>query len=117
MALADKEFVLTNGNPDDQAKVWAVLKDVTAEVPGTVVSATADSVQLSVSEDAKASNKADFTVNMKTPLKTPPAVGAQIKVDGTFDSYTSNPSMITLKDGEIPAEKKPVAHRPVHRKQ
>lgn len=117
LALADKEFILTNGSPEDQQKVWAVLKGVEAAVPGTVVSATPDSIQLAVSEDAKASNKADFTVNMKTPLKTPPAPGAQIKVNATFDSYTSNPAMIILKDGEIPSEKKPVTHHPVHRKQ
>jgi tetratricopeptide (TPR) repeat protein len=119
LALGDKEFILANGSPEDQAKVWDVLKGVTAEVPGTVISATPDTIQLAVSDDAKASNKADFTVNMKTPLKTPPAQGAQIKVDATFDSYTSNPSMITLKDGEIPGAKKPAApaRRTVHRKQ
>jgi hypothetical protein len=115
LALADKEFILANGTPDDAGKVWAVLKDVTAEVPGTVVSATADSVQLAVSDDAKQSQKADFTINMKTPLKDIPAVGSQVKFDGTFDSYTQNPPMIILKDGEAPAPaKKTPAKRPVH---
>jgi len=72
LALADKEFILANGTPEDAGKVWDVLKDVTAEVPGTVVSATADSVQVAVSEDAKASQKADVTINMKSPLKEVP---------------------------------------------
>ena len=54
LGLADKEFILANGTPEDAGKVWDVLKDVTAEVPGTVVSATADTVQLAVSDDAKA---------------------------------------------------------------
>jgi hypothetical protein len=117
LALTDKEFILANGKTEDAEKVWAVLKGVTAEVPGTVVSATADSVQIAVSEDAKASNKADFTVNMKTPLKAVPAAGAQLKVDATFDSYTQNPPMIIMKDGEVPADKKaPVHHAPVHHK-
>lgn len=115
LALGDKEFILANGTPDDASKVWAVLKDVTAEVPGTVVTATADSVQLAVSDDAKASNKADFTINMKTPLKEVPQAGAQVKYTATFDSYTQNPLMIILKDGEPPAApKKPAARRPVH---
>jgi hypothetical protein len=116
LALADKEFILANGTPEDAGKVWDVLKDVTAEVPGTVVSATADSVQLAVSDDAKASQKADFTINMKAPLKEVPTAGAQVKYTATFDSYTQNPPMIILKDGEPPAAaKKPAAKRPVHR--
>jgi hypothetical protein len=115
LALADKEFILANGTPEDAGKVWDVLKGVTAEVPGTVISATPDSVQLAVSDDAKQSQKADFTINMKTPLKEVPAPGAQVKYDGTFDSYTQNPLMIILKDGEAPAPaKKTPARRPVH---
>jgi hypothetical protein len=99
LALTDKEFILANGNTDDAGKVWAVLNGVTAEVPGTVVSATADSVQLAVSDDAKQSNKADFTINMKTPLKDIPAAGTNVTYDATFDSYTQNPPMIIMKDG------------------
>ena len=111
LALADKEFILANGSPDDAGKVWDVLKDVTAEVPGVVISATADSVQLAVSDDAKQSQKADFTINMKTPLKDIPQTGTEVKLIGTFDSYTQNPLMIILKDGEPPAApKKPAAH-------
>ncbi|WP_158748742.1 lipopolysaccharide assembly protein LapB [Acidobacterium sp. S8] len=111
LALADKEFILANGTPEDAGKVWDVLKDVTAEVPGTVVSATADSVQLAVSDDAKQSQKADFTINMKTPLKDIPTAGTNATYVGTFDSYTQNPAMIILKDGEAPAKKTP-AKRP-----
>ena len=105
MALADKEFVLANGTTEDAEKVWAVLKGQTFAIPGKVVVASPDgtSVQLAVSEDAKQSNKADFTINMKTPLTTPPAVGADVTYDATFDSYTQNPPMIILKDGSAKA--------------
>ena len=78
MALTDKEFVLANGTPDDASKVWDTMKELTTKVPGKVISATADSVQLAVSDDAQQSNKADFTINMKKPLKTPPAVAGQV---------------------------------------
>ncbi|MBW4025814.1 MAG: hypothetical protein HIU93_00275 [Acidobacteria bacterium] len=115
LALADKEFILANGTPEDAGKVWDVLKGVTAEVPGTVISATADSVQLAVSDDAKQSQKADFTINMKTPLKTPPAPGTQVTYIATFDSYTQNPAMIILKDGAPKtAEHKAPVHHPTH---
>jgi len=120
MALGDKEFILSNGTPADQAVIWSVMNGVTAQVPGTVVSATPSQVMLAVSPDAQQSSTADFTVNMKTPYKDKdvPTAGTKVTLIATFDSYTQKPSMIILKDGEPPA-KPPVhhatpAHRPTH---
>ena len=110
LSLSDQEFILFNGKPEDAQKVWDVMKGHRVEVPGQVISATADSVQLAVTQDNQQSKKADFTVNMKTPLKTVPAIGATVTYDATFDSYVPNPPMITLSDGEPPA-KAPAAHR------
>jgi hypothetical protein len=110
LSLGDQEFILFNGKPEDAQKVWDVLKGHRVQVPGTVISATAESVQLAVTEDNKQSKKADFTVNMKTPLKSVPALGSTVTYDSTFDSYTANPPMITLSDGEPPA-KAPAARR------
>src|ERR1700760_470909 len=115
LSLGDKEFILFNGKPEDAEKVWAVMKGQRVQVPGAVVQASADSVQLAVTEDNKASNKADFTINMKTPLKTVPTVGASVTFEGTFDSYTPQPPMITLSDGEPPA-KAPARGAPAHRR-
>jgi tetratricopeptide (TPR) repeat protein len=109
MALTDKEFVLANGSPDDAAKVWDTMKGLTTKVPGKVIAATPDSVQLAVSDDAQQSNKADFTINMKTPLRNPPAIGSMANLIATFDSYTQNPPMIIMKDGQAPASSKPRA--------
>lgn len=110
--LNDKEFILFNGKQEDADKMWATMKGQTYQIPGKVVSATADSVQLAVTDDSKASNTADFTVNMKTPLATPPAIGTMVNYDATFDSYTQNPKMITLINGVSPeAEKKAPARR------
>src|SRR3984885_12526208 len=112
LSLSDQEFILFNGKPEDAQKVWDVMKGHRVEVPGVVISATADSVQLAVTEDNKQSKKADFTVNMKTPLKTVPTIGWAGTFDVTFDSYGANPPMITLSDGEPPAKAKPApAHR------
>jgi hypothetical protein len=105
--LNDKEFILFNGKPEDAGKMWDTMKGQTYQIPGKVVSATADSVQLAVTDDAKASNTADFTVNMKKPLTTPPAIGTEVTYDATFDSYTQNPKMITLINGAPPAPEKP----------
>ncbi len=115
LSLSDKEFVLGNGTPEDAQKVWAVLQGKTTEVPGTVIQATADSVQLAVSDDAKQSQKADFTINMKTPLKEVPAPGTQVTYVGTFDSYTQQPPMIVMKDGEPKAAPKAPVHHTTRR--
>ncbi len=112
LALADKEFILANGKPDDAAKVWATLKGVATKVPGIVISATSDQVQVAVSDDAQQSKKAVFTINMTPPLKPPPAVDSSINYIATFDSYTQAPAMIIMKDGIAPVTAKP---RPVHR--
>ena len=116
LSLGDKEFILFNGKPEDAQKVWDTLKGTRVQVPGTVISATADSVQLAVTEDNKQTKKADFTITMKTPLKTVPTVDSTASFDATFDSYVANPPMITLIDGEAPAAKKtaPAHRRPAH---
>jgi len=112
MALTDKEFVLANGNQEDADKVWAVMKGVRTEVPGTVIQATADSVQLAVSPDAQQTKTADFTVNFAKPLATLPTIGSSVKYDATFDSFTKTPPMIILSDGELPEAPKKPARKP-----
>lgn len=119
LALADKEYILANASKENADKVWDTIKDKTSEVPGTVIAATASQIQVAVTDDAKADKKADFTVNMKTPLadKDVPAAGADIKgLIGTFDSYTQSPAQIILRDGEIqsdtPKKKPATTHKP-----
>jgi hypothetical protein len=114
LSLSDQEFILFNGKPEDAQKQWDVLKGRRVQVPGLVISAAADSVQLAVTEDNKQSKKADFTINMKTPLKSVPTIGATVTFEGTFDSYTANPPMITLSDGEPPAKAPAARHRATH---
>ncbi len=101
LALSDKEFVLQYGQPADADKVFDTIKGKAVTIPGTVVVATADQLQMSVSADAIQSGKADFTFAMKTPLATMPAVGAKINVEGTYASYTQTPLMIVMSDGSI----------------
>jgi hypothetical protein len=108
MALSDKEFILANGAAPDQQAIWSVMNGVTAEIPGVVVSGTTDSVQLAVTQDAQQSNNADFTINMKTPLKEAPKAGEKVTYIATFDSYTAK--MIILKDGEPKAAPKAPVH-------
>lgn len=95
LALSDKEFILQNGTPEDAEKVWATVKGKTVEIPdATVIAATDTQLQVAVSDDAVQSKTADFTFNMKEPLKTVPAVGSKVTLDGTYSSYTQGGSAV-----------------------
>jgi hypothetical protein len=117
LALGDKEYILANASQANAEKLWAILKDQTSQIPGTVLAVSDDGTQLkiAVTEDAKADKKPDFTVNLKKPLteKEKPAVGSdETNLIGTYDSYTQNPSQIIMRDGELQVTKKPVARKP-----
>ncbi len=117
LAVSDKEFVLQYGKQADADKVFDTVKGKSVEFPDNIViAATADSLQVAVTDDAKASKTADFTFTMKEPLKTIPAVGDKITLDGTYASYTQSPLMITMTDGTVVLPKKAPApvHHPVH---
>jgi hypothetical protein len=116
LAPSDREFALQYGTQADADKVFDSVKGKSVEFPDVlVVAATADSVQVAVSDDSVQAKTADFTFNMKEPLKTIPAVGDKITVDGTYASYTQSPLMITMSDAFVVEKKKPAAKAPVHR--
>jgi hypothetical protein len=119
LAVGDKEFILANGKPEDADKVWETIKGKSVELPEvTVVAATDSSIQVSVSDDSVQAKTADFTFNLKEPLKTPvPAVGDKVTLQGTYASYTPSPLMITMSDAELVVPKKaPAKKAPVHKK-
>ena len=125
LALSDKEFILTYGKPEDANKVFDTIKGKSVEIPDAiVVAATADQLQVAVSDDAKQAQPkptADFTFNMKTPLTKVPNVGDKVTLQGTYASFTQSPLMITMSDASVVAPKAapvhhPAAtHRPTHR--
>jgi hypothetical protein len=116
LAVADKEFILANATQANADKVWDSVKGQTTLIPpAIVIAATASQIQIAVTDNNKTDKKADFTVNMKTPLadKDVPAVGAEVKnLIGTYDSYTQTPPQIIMKDGEFQVEKKAPVHKP-----
>jgi tetratricopeptide (TPR) repeat protein len=118
LAIGDKEFILANGKPEDAAKVWDTVKGKTIEIPEVIVVSVSDTaLTASVSDDAVQSKTADFTFNLKEPLKSPPAVGDKVTLTGTYASFTPSPIMITMSDAELVVPKKePVKKAPVHHK-
>lgn len=94
-----------------------------------VVEPAVTAINVAVTQDAKDTKSADFTVNLKDPLscKDAPAPGTELKtqpsieLDGTYSTYTTTPAQgstaakaqIVLNDGFVQEEKKAApAHRP-----
>jgi len=115
LAISDKEFILQYGKPEDADKVFATVKGKSTQFPQVTVldGSTADTLLVAVTDDAAASKTADFTFKMKEPLKEVPATGTKVDIEGTYDSYTQKPLMISMTDGAVVAKKKPAA--PVRR--
>jgi len=139
LAIDDKEFIIQNGSPEDAAKVWDTIKGKSVQIPGAlVIESSATVLKVAISADAVLSKKADFTFNIKadddTAKKTPAAVaaakkkaddiaaatavGQKVNLQGTYASFTANPFMITMDDGEVVLPKKaaaPVHHAPARK--
>ena len=108
LALSDKEYIIQYGTAAQADKVFDTIKGKSVEIPDAlIVAATADQLQVAVSDDSVQSKTADFTFNMKAPLKTVPAVGDKITLTGTYASYTQKPVMITMSDSEEVVKKAP----------
>ena len=140
LAISDKEMVFQYGSPEDTAKVWDTIKGKSVEIPGAVVIAsTPTQLQVAVDPGAVQTKTADFTFNMKAPDDLPAtataaqklaykkkqdaiaaatAVGQTVTLDGTYDSFTPNPIMITMSGGEVVLAKaaaKPPVHTAPHK--
>jgi hypothetical protein len=140
LATSDKEMVFQYGSPEDAAKVWDTIKGKSVSIPGAlIIASTPTQLQVAVSDDAVQSKTADFTFTLKAPDPLPEkataaqkaaydknqaaiadatAVGKTVTLNGTYDSFTPKPLMITMSDGEVvlakPEKPKPTAHAPVH---
>jgi tetratricopeptide (TPR) repeat protein len=136
LAVEDKEFILQNGTPDQAAKVWDTVKGKSVEIPDAlVVASTPTQVQVAVTDGAKQTKTADFTFNLAPPEETKTAaaaaaakkkadavaaatvVGQSVTLDGTYDSFTPNPIMITMSGGDVVLPKaatKAPAKAPAH---
>jgi hypothetical protein len=129
LSFSDWEYILQyrdagpQCNKDAAEKVWQAIQgkqkdasggEVKIKLPGVkVVNASADTLDVALTEDNQKDNKADLHVVMDKPLTKPPAVGATIDVVGTISSYTPSPFMFTMTAAEVPgAAPKPPARKP-----
>ncbi|HEX8713698.1 MAG TPA: hypothetical protein VF730_17615 [Terracidiphilus sp.] len=66
--LEDKEYILANGNPDDQQKLWSVLQGQVTPVPGIVTGVTSTAVTVHITVGPRITH--DYTVALKNPVDT-----------------------------------------------
>ena len=115
MSFADWQLVLSAGKPEDQDKVWSVIKGVPLQMEGLVIAATSTEVQIAESQDDIDQKRADIVVTMTgtIPDKLMPKVGANLQFEGTPVSYTPSPFVMNMDKGALLTAKKPA---PVHHK-
>ncbi len=120
LSFGEWQLVLSQGTPEDGAKVWDAIKGVTLQMEGLVISATADQIMIAESSDDIEAKKADITLTMNGPIpaKLMPKEGATLDFEGTPASYTPNPFMMTMEKGQLLTKAAPAGAKkpPVHRK-
>jgi tetratricopeptide (TPR) repeat protein len=122
LSFAEWELVLSAGAPEDQEKVWSVIKGVPLQMGGgRVISASPTKLQLAASVDDIEQKRADIDLTMAAtlPAKLIPAEGSDIDFEGTPVSYTASPFLMTMEKGALltraaptPAKKPPVRRKP-----
>jgi tetratricopeptide (TPR) repeat protein len=118
MSFAEWELVLSSGNQQAADTVWNAIKSKAVKLQASVISATANSVQLAGSDDDIEAKKADITLTMAKPIPTKliPVVGSMMAFQGTLDGYTPSPFMMTMTDGVLldskgnPVSSSPTTH-------
>jgi tetratricopeptide (TPR) repeat protein len=123
LSFSDYELVLscrdkTPANKEAADKVWAFIQskekngEAKLKMPVKVVAAPdASTLDVAVSDDNQAANKADMRVTMEKPMTKPPAVGTMTDIIGVISEYTPDPFMFTMTKGDLPAAK-PAARTP-----
>ena len=120
LSFGEWELVLSAGTPEDQAKVWDVIKNVPLQMEGNVIEATSNTeVHIAASQDDIEQKRPDITLTMTGPIPAArmPKPGDTFDFEGTPNAYTPTPFMMTMENGKLlkkaaePAPKKPSAAR------
>jgi hypothetical protein len=127
LSFGEWELVLSAGTPEDQNKVWDVIKNVPLQMEGNVIEvASPTELHIAGSQDDIEQKHADITLTMSGPIPKlrMPKPDDTFDFEGTPASYTATPFMMMMSDGKLlkkagtPAPKKPVHRRPTaHRTQ
>ena len=118
LSFAEWELVLSAGSPEDQDKVWSVIKGVPMQMEATVIKASDTEVQVAASQDDIDAKRADIVLTMSgtIPAKLMPKEGGTLDFEGTPVSYTPSPFVMTMEKGALLTKAAPARKPPVRRK-
>jgi hypothetical protein len=119
LSFADWELVLSAGKPEDQDKVWSVIKGVPLQMEGQVIKASDTEIQIAESQDDIDQKRADIVLAMTgtIPARLMPKEGSELAFEGTPISYTPSPFVMNMDKGALLTQKPAApAKKPVHRK-
>jgi hypothetical protein len=127
LSFGEWELVLAAGTPEDQDKVWNVIKNVPLQMEGNVMEVTSPTeVHIAASQDDIEQKRPDITLTMTGPIpaRLMPKAGAVLDFEGTPVSYTPTPFMMMMENGKLlkqagttPPKKTPVHRRPTKKPQ
>ena len=112
LSFSDWEYVLSYrdaspANTAAAAKVWAAIQAMEKngatklKMDVTVVSATSDAIEASISDDNIQAKTADLHIALAQPAPAPPAAGTVISVTGVITSYEPQPFKFTMTQGAV----------------
>lgn len=114
LSFSDKEFILAQRDCGSQGKdaadkVWQSIQSMQKNgqamlrIPVMVISATANSLEVAITDENQQAKKADMHVTMLKPMPAAPAAGFMTDVIGVITSYTPKPFLFTMEKGSLPA--------------
>jgi tetratricopeptide (TPR) repeat protein len=123
MSFAEWELVLSEASPEDQEKVWSVLKGKNLQMAEVqVITVTPTKLELAASVDDIDQKRADIELSFPAaiPTRMVPKVGDKINFEGTPVSYTPKPFVMVMEKGALltkggpaaPVRKPPVRKKP-----
>lgn len=120
LSFGEWELVLSAGTPEDQDKVWSVIKGKPLQMEGNVIEVTSNTeLHIAASADDIEQKRADITLTMTGPIPAArlPKAGDVFDFEGTPTAYTPTPFMMSMENGKLlkkagaPAPKKPATTR------
>lgn len=123
LSFGEWELVLSAGAPEDQDKVWSVIKGKPLQMLGFVTEVPSNTeLHLAASADDIDAKRTDITLTMTGPIpaaKLPKGGETDFAFEGVPASYTATPFMLQMTDGKLlrkagaaPTKKPPVRRRP-----
>ena len=112
LSFSDMEFILQQRdaapcNLEAANKIWAAIQEMEKQgqarlkIPGMVISAAKDALELAITEENQQAKMADLKVSLEKPLLKLPASGTMINIIGVITKYELNPFFFIMTQGKI----------------